>query len=118
MCDKTENMQADDVQSRQALVVRCCHKECCFCHAPLKLEIAETAIHTFQGHRNEYTINHEPSLSCTKCNNSFQSEPYQYEKTNVFLQFLMSIKLKSAEIEYKDIIRYVDKVLKFKGDED
>lgn len=67
---------------------------------------------------NEYTIMHEPSLACTKCNNSFQSEPYQYEKTNVFLQFLMSIKLKSAESEYKDIIRYVDKVLKFKGDED
>ena len=93
-------------------------KECYFCHAPLKLEVAETAIHTFQGHRNEYTIKHEPSLACTKCNNSFQSEPYQYEKTNVFLQFLMSIKLKNAEIEYKDMIRYVDKVLKFKGDED
>ena len=30
----------------------------------------------------------------------------------------MSIKLKYAEIEYKDMIRYVDKVLKFKGDED
>ena len=30
----------------------------------------------------------------------------------------MSIKLKSAEIEYKDMIRYVDKVLKYKGDED
>ena len=67
---------------------------------PLKLEIAETAIHTFQGHMNEYTIKHEPSLACTKCNNSFQSEPYQYEITNVFLQFLMSIKLKNAEIEY------------------
>ena len=81
---------------------------------PLKLEIAETAIHTFQGHMNEYTIKHEPSLACTKCNNSFQSEPYQYEKTNVFLQFLMSIKLKYAEIEYKDMIRYLDKVLKIK----
>jgi hypothetical protein len=30
----------------------------------------------------------------------------------------MAIKLKNAEIEYKDMIRYVDKVLKFKGDED
>ena len=30
----------------------------------------------------------------------------------------MSIKLQNAEIEYKDMIRYVDKVLKFKGDED
>ena len=29
----------------------------------------------------------------------------------------MSVKPKSAEIEYKDMIRYVDKVLKFKGDE-
>jgi hypothetical protein len=30
----------------------------------------------------------------------------------------MAIKLKNAEIEYKDMIRYVDKVLEFKGDED
>ena len=29
----------------------------------------------------------------------------------------MSIKLKKAEIEYKDMIKYVDNVLKFKGDE-
>jgi hypothetical protein len=33
------------------------------------------------------------------------------------LNFLMSIKIKKAEIEYTDMIRYVDKVLKFKGDD-
>ena len=92
-------------------------KECCYCHSPLKLKISQTSIHTFQGYTNEYTIKHEPSLACTKCNNRFQAEPYQFEKTNEFLHFLMSIKLKKAEIEYKDMITYVDKVLKFKGDE-
>ncbi len=78
--------------------------ECYYCHAPLKLEIAETAIHTYQGQKYRYTVKHQPSLACTKCNNSFQAEP--------------DIGLKKAEIEYKDMIRYVDKVLKFKGDED
>ena len=91
--------------------------ECYYCNAPLKLEISETSIHTFQGHRNEFTIKHEPSLACTKCNNMFQAESYQFEKTDAFLHFLMSIKLKKAEIEYKDMIRYVDKNLKFNGDE-
>ncbi len=91
--------------------------ECYYCHSQLKLEISETSVHTFEGHRNEFTIKHEPSLACTKCNNIFQAEPYQFEKTNTFLHFLMSVKLKKAEIEYKDMIKYVDKVLKFKGDE-
>lgn len=90
---------------------------CYYCHSQLKLEISETSVHTFEGHRNEFTIKHEPSLACTKCNNIFQAEPYQFEKTNTFLHFLMSVKLKKAEIEYKDMIKYVDKVLKFKGDE-
>ena len=47
----------------------------------------------------------------------FQAESYQFEKTDAFLHFLMSIKLKKAEIEYKDMIRYVDKNLKFNDDE-
>ena len=92
-------------------------ENCHYCQAPLKLEISQTSVHTFEGHRNEFTIKHEPSLACTKCNNIFQAEPYQFEKTSAFLHFLMSVKLKSAEIEYKDMITYVDKVLKFKGDE-
>ena len=91
--------------------------KCCYCNATLKLEISDTSIHTFQGHRNEFTIKHELSLACTKCNNIFQAESYQSEKTNAFLHFLMSIKLKKAEIEYKDMIRYVDKNLKLNGDE-
>ena len=106
-------------------------EKCRYCNAPLKLKISETSIHTFQGHRNEFTIKHEPSLACTKCNNRFQAEPYQHEKTRAFLDFLMSVKLKTrafldflmsvklkkAEIEYKDMIRYVDKNLKFNDDE-
>ena len=92
-------------------------EECRYCHAPLKLEISETSIHTFQGHRNEFTIKNEPYLACTKCNNRFQAEPYQFEKTGAFLDFLMSIKLKSAEIEYKNMIKYVDKNLMFKCEE-
>lgn len=91
--------------------------KCRYCNTPLKLEISETSIHTFQGHRNEFTIKNEPSLACTKCNNRFQAEPYQHEKTRAFLDFLMSVKLKKAEIEYKDMMMYVDNVLKFKGDE-
>ena len=91
--------------------------ECYYCHAPLKLEISQTSIYKYHGHKEEYTIKHEPWFACTKCNNRFQTEPYQLEKTSAFLHFLMSVKLKSAEIEYKDMITYVDKVLKFKGDE-
>ena len=56
-------------------------------------------------------------MVCTKCNNIFQTEPNHFEKTRAFLHFLMSVKLKKAEIEYKDMTQYVDKVLKFKGDE-
>ena len=63
-----------------------------------------------------YIIKHEPSLDCTKCHCSFQAESYQYEKKNAFIGFLKSIPLKKAEIEYKDMIRYVGDVLKFKGD--
>ena len=58
-------------------------EKCRYCNAPLKLEISETSIHTFQGHRNEFTIKHEPNLACTKCNNTFQSESYQSEKNSV-----------------------------------
>ncbi|MDO4945774.1 MAG: hypothetical protein Q4E74_11320 [Ruminococcus sp.] len=65
--------------------------ECYFCHTPLKLEISEITVHTYEGHKEEYTIKHEPSLACTKCNNMFQAEPYQYDKTNAFLHFLISI---------------------------
>lgn len=92
--------------------------ECYYCHAPLRLEVAETVIHTYQGQKYRYTVKHQPSLACTKCNNSFQAEPDQYEKTNAFMEFLKSIGLQKAEIEYKDMIRYVDEVMKFKGDED
>lgn len=91
--------------------------KCYYCHAPLKLEISQTSVHTYQGEKNEYTIKHEPSFACTKCKSLFQSEPYQYEKTAAFLKFLKSIRLKKAEIEYKDMIRYVDEVLGFDSDD-
>ena len=35
-----------------------------------------------------------------------------FKKTNVFLDFLKSISLKIAEIDYRDMIDYVDKTLK------
>ena len=41
-----------------------------------------------------------------------QAEPDQNEKTDVFMDFLKSISLRKAEIEYRDMIDYVDKVLK------
>ena len=44
------------------------------------------------------------------------TDTFQYEKKNAFIDFLKSIPLIKAEIEYKDMIRYVDDVLKFKGD--
>ena len=88
--------------------------KCYSCHAPLKLKISETVVCGAPDH--EYVIKHEPCLACTKCTYSFQAELYQYEKKNAFIGFLKSIPLKKAEIEYKDMIRYVDDVLKFKGD--
>jgi uncharacterized protein with PIN domain len=91
--------------------------KCYFCHAPLRPKISDTVTHTFEDQKIKYTVKHEPSLACTKCNNSFQAESYQYEKTAAFMNFLKSIGLKTAEIEYRDMIEYVDNVLKFKGDE-
>ena len=32
---------------------------------------------TFEDQKIKYTVKHEPSLACTKCNNSFQAESYQ-----------------------------------------
>ena len=87
--------------------------KCYSCHSPLKLKISETVVCGAPDH--EYVINHEPCLACTKCTYCFQAESYQYEK-NAFIGFLKSIPLKKAEIEYKDMIQYVDDVLKFKGD--
>jgi len=89
-------------------------EKCYFCHAELRLGISETIIHGYP--KYEYVVKHEPHLACTKCNNQFQAEPYQYEKISVFMKFLKSIGLKKAEIEYNDLIRYVDQALNFKCD--
>ena len=89
--------------------------KCYSCHTSLKLKISETVVYGSPDHK--YVIKHKPSLACTKCIYSFQAESYQYEKKNAFIGFLKSIPLKNAEIEYKDMIRYVDDVLKFKGDD-
>ena len=53
-----------------------------------------------------------PRLECPKCGLMMQAEPDQNEKTDVFIDFLKSISLRKAEIEYRDMIDYVDKVLK------
>ena len=89
-------------------------EKCYFCHADLRLEYSQTSVH---GHpKYEYAVKHTPSLACTKCTYSFDAESYQYEKTNAFIAFLESIGLKKAEIEYKDMIRYVDEVLEFEAE--
>lgn len=90
-------------------------EKCYFCHADLRLEYSQTTVHGYP--KYEYTVNHTPSLACTKCTHRFQAESYQYEKTDTFMAFLKSIGLKKAEIEYKDMIRYVDEVLKFESEE-
>ena len=41
-----------------------------------------------------------------------QAEPDQSKKNEFFLDFLKSISLKIAEIDYRDMIDYVDKTLK------
>ena len=41
-----------------------------------------------------------------------QAEPDQSEKTDVFIDFLKSVSLRKAEIEYRDMIDYVDQILK------
>lgn len=85
--------------------------KCYFCNAELRLEYSETSIYGYPDY--EYAVKHEPKLACTKCSNMFQAEPHQYEKTNIFMKFLKSIKLRKAEIEYMDMICYVDEVLMF-----
>ena len=90
-------------------------EKCYFCHSELRLEFSETMIHGYPEH--EYIVNNEPRLACTKCTYRFQAEPYQSEKTDAFMKFLESIHLKKAEINYKDMIRYVEDVLDFKCDD-
>lgn len=90
-------------------------EKCYFCHAELKHQVRKTVVHVCS--KREYTIKNEPHLACTKCTHSFQAEPYQYNKTNVFLKFLESMSLKKAEIEYRDMIQYVDNVLKFNSED-
>ena len=88
-------------------------KNCYFCHSDLKLEISETVVHGYP--KYSFVVKRVPQLACTKCNHSFQAEPFQYEKTSIFMKFLESISLKQAEIEYEDMIRYVDNQLHFIG---
>lgn len=89
-------------------------EKCYFCHSDLKLEISETVVPGYP--KYSFVVKHVPQLACTKCTHSFQAEPFQYEKTNIFIKFLESIKLKQAEIEYQDMIQYVDDVIQFHGD--
>ena len=84
--------------------------DCYFCHEKLVVGISETVVHGYP--KRSYVIKHEPRLKCPKCRDMFPDEPYQYEKTEAFIKFLESISLEKAEIEYKDMIRYVDNVLK------
>lgn len=86
---------------------------CYYCHSELKYEISETAVYEFS-RNHEYVVKHDPYPDCTKCNHRFSAEPYQDEKTSAFIKFLNSIHLKKAEIEYKDMIQYVDDILKFR----
>lgn len=46
------------------------------------------------------------------CGDMFPADPYQYEKTDAFIRFLESITMWEAEINFGDMIRYVDNVLK------
>ena len=73
-------------------------------------KISETVIYGYP--ERQLIIKHEPHFECSKCGFTMQAEPDQSKKTNFFLDFLKSISLKIAEIDYRDMIDYVDKTLK------
>ena len=80
------------------------------CHGKLIYKISETVIHGYP--ERQSVVKNIPRLECQKCGLMMQAEPDQNEKTDVFMDFLKSISLRKAEIEYRDMIDYVDKVLK------
>lgn len=89
-------------------------EKCLFCQGELKYAVGEKSIY---GHpKYEYAIMHEPRMVCKKCEGMFQSEPGQYEKLNIFLDFLKTVQFSKIEIEYKDMVHYVDTVLQSKNE--
>ena len=85
-------------------------KKCVRCHGKIVYKISETIIHGYP--ERQLAVNNVPGHECQKCGLMMQAEPDQNEKTDVFMDFLKSISLRKAEIEYRDMIDYVDKVLK------
>ena len=84
-------------------------EKCVRCHGKLIYKISETVIHGYP--ERQLVVKNVPRLECQKCGFMMQAEPDQIEKTDVFMDFLKSISLRKAEIEYRDMIDYVDKVL-------
>lgn len=82
------------------------HENCNKCHGPLTPEISQTVI--YHTDDLELTIKNEPHLECKKCRRYYSSEPYQSQKIDIFKDFIKTIPFKKVEIEYKDLIEYVD----------
>ena len=80
------------------------------CYGKTVYKISETVIYGYP--ERQLVVKNVPRLECPKCGLMMQAEPDQNEKTDVFIDFLKSISLRKAEIEYRDMIDYVDKVLK------
>ena len=85
-------------------------EKCVRCHGKLIYKISETVIYGYP--ERQLVVKNVPRLECQKCGFMMQAEPDQNEKTDVFMDFLKSISLRKAEIEYRDMIDYVDQVLK------
>ncbi len=85
-------------------------EKCVMCYGKTAYKISETVIYGYP--ERQLVVKNVPRLECQKCGFMMQAEPDQNEKTDVFIDFLKSISLRKAEIEYRDMIDYVDKVLK------
>lgn len=85
-------------------------EKCSFCGGELKS--GKSWITTHKTSKYEYTVFNEPCLECIKCRGCFAADPDQDSKTSKFIGFLASMGLKKAEIEYSDMIRSVDDILK------
>lgn len=85
-------------------------EKCAFCGGELKS--GKSSITTHKTSDYEYTVFNEPYLECIKCRGCFSADPDQDSKTSKFMGFLALMGLKKAEIEYSDMIRSVDDILK------
>ncbi|MBQ8940994.1 MAG: YgiT-type zinc finger protein [Firmicutes bacterium] len=85
-------------------------QKCPVCQGKAKYEVSDSNI-IFPKHEHECIIKNVPRMFCENCRLSFKPEPCQDEKTKIFLDFMETLPFSKVELEYKEMIRYVDTVL-------